>query len=203
MDSTPGIAYRQHLLSSVTHILVSGSQVVPLIQWSLKSAHVWLSFLSESMNNQLVSRYLTPSQLLCVHQKETACNCSKHKVANKKMFPNTILGSRFVSRSLVPLDKPGVTIRLVPLKGRAIASTVYNDDSRIVQQRFLSRVNRWLYSSIVSMHQALICYAFPSMFPVLSVFLSVCVCLSLSWWVHTIAEVCNFPEVAYLCNFLK
>ena len=179
MDSTPGIAYRQHLLSSVTHILVSESQVVPLIQWSLKSAHVWLSFLSESMNNQLVSRYLTPSQLLCVHQKETACNCSKHKVANKKVFPNTIIGSRFVSRSLVPLDKAGVTIRLVPLKGRAIASTVYNDDPCIVQQRCLSRVNRWLYDSIVSMHLALICYAFfLSTFPLLHILcLSVCACL--------------------------
>ena len=135
--------------------------------------------------------YLTPSQLLCVHQKETACNCSKRKVANKKVFPNKILGSRFVSRSLVPLDKPGVTIRLVPLKGMAIASTVYNDDPCIVQQRFLSRVNRWLYNSIVSVHQALICYAFPSTFPVLcilclSVCLSVCLSLSLSLFDHII-----------------
>ena len=24
----------------------------------------------------------------------------------------------------------------------------------------------------------------------------------LLWWVHTIAEVCNFPKVAYLGNFL-
>ena len=55
VDSTPDIAYRQHLLSSVTHILVSGSQVVLLTQWSLKPAHVWLSFRSENMNNQLAS----------------------------------------------------------------------------------------------------------------------------------------------------
>ena len=55
VDSTPGIAYRQHLLSSVTHILVSGSQVAPLTQWSLKPAHVWLISRSESMNNQLAS----------------------------------------------------------------------------------------------------------------------------------------------------
>ena len=55
VDSTPGIAYRQHLLSLITQILVSGSQVVPLTQWSLKPAHVWLSFRSESMNYQLVS----------------------------------------------------------------------------------------------------------------------------------------------------
>ena len=29
---------------------------------------------------------------------------------NKKVFPNTVLGFRFVSRSLVLLDKPGVTV---------------------------------------------------------------------------------------------
>ena len=28
-------------------------------------------------------------------------------------------------------------------------------------------------------------------------------CLNKLWWVHTIAEVCNFPKVAYLRNFLK
>ena len=133
-------------------------------------------------------------------QHATAANTTSQ---TRKCFQTQSLVSGLCLVRLYLLDKAGVTIRLVPLKGRAIASTVYNDDSRIVQQRFLSRVNRWLYSSIVSMHQALICYAFPSMFPVLSVFLSVCVCLSLSWWVHTIAEVCNFPEVAYLCNFLK
>ena len=55
MDSTSGIAYRQHLLSPITQILVSESQVVPLTQWSLKPAHVWLSVRSESMNNLLVS----------------------------------------------------------------------------------------------------------------------------------------------------
>ena len=102
VDSTPGIAYRQHLLSSVTHILVSGSQVVPLTQWSLKPAHVWLSLRSESINNQLVSWYLTPSQLLCVHQNEIACNYIKHNLANKKVFPNRNLGFKFESRSVVP-----------------------------------------------------------------------------------------------------
>ena len=55
MDSTSGIAYGQHLLSSVTQILVLGSQVVPLTQLSLKPAHVWLSLRSESMNNELFS----------------------------------------------------------------------------------------------------------------------------------------------------
>ena len=123
--------------------------------------------------------YLTPSQLLCVHQKETACNCSKRKVANKKVFPNKILGSRFVSRSLVPLDKPGVTIRLVPLKGMAIASTVYNDDPCIVQQRFLSRVNRWLYNSIVFCIRRWFAMLFHQCFQyfVFSVCLSVSACL--------------------------
>ena len=55
---TPGIAYRQHLLYSVVtvvHRLVSASQVVPLIHWSLKPTHVWSSLRSEYMNNELVS----------------------------------------------------------------------------------------------------------------------------------------------------
>ena len=65
VDSTPGTACRQHLQSSVftaVQILVSGSQVVPSTQWSLKPAHGWLSSRSESINNQLVSQLIINSQ---------------------------------------------------------------------------------------------------------------------------------------------
>ena len=139
VESTPGITYRQHLLLSVfqvTQIFVSGSQVAPWTQWLLKPAHVWLISRSECMNNQLVSWYLTRSQLLCVHQKETACNCCKHDFASKKVFPNTILGFRFVSRSLVPARQSRCYNDASSLKVRAIASTVHNDDPRIVQRFF-------------------------------------------------------------------
>ncbi len=74
VDSHPGYrtgnTYCLHFCTAV-QILVSGSQVVPLTQWSLKPAHVLLSLRSECMNNQLVNWYLTLSQLNCVHQKET------------------------------------------------------------------------------------------------------------------------------------
>ena len=71
-------------------------------------------------------------------QYPTAANTTSQ---TKKCLQTQSFVSDLCLDRLYLLGKPGVTVKLVALKVRAIANTVHNDDPRIVQQRFLSRVS--------------------------------------------------------------